>query len=625
MFGRLVVFILLIPGSLLSQDILFTVDGNGTTVDEFLYTFQKNQQAFTREDVEEYLELYVNFKLKVREARSLGMDTLPTYKSELESFKRQLVQPYLTEKGVTEALVEEAFQRQQEEIAASHILLRLPTNPTPEDTAVVYSRAMNIYNQATPANFPSLATRFSEEPGAVTTKGYLGYFTALQMVYPFETIAYNTPVGEISKPFRTRFGYHIVHVSDRRPSRGKVEISHIMIRFQRDMTAADTAAIEEKIWEVHQLAMENYNWEHLVESYSDDLNTKGKGGVLPAFGVGEMLPAILDVAFSLDTIGQVSDPVLTDFGWHLLRLENTVEPKPFEQVKSDLERKINRDSRSEKGEEVLLERLKHENGYREFALCDSLRRISNVPSENTIDSLKGIERAILQVGDDTQTLRDFAEFIATRNDQKPVHVMLDAFIGHVIKNEEIDRLPQKYPEYGYLLKEYREGILLFDIMTQQIWEPAEQDSVAIAQYFREHLAAYRTPERATLSIFEGSFTDSVKFRAAVDGYLADSSYYQKREQQLASAFGLKVVESGTFTNETSAYVGEVGLKFSGGKAIVIWANTEARIPELQEIKGRVIADFQEYKEMLWVEDLRTKYEVKINKRNLKKIYKQFEI
>ncbi|WP_231862206.1 peptidylprolyl isomerase [Rufibacter sp. DG15C] len=224
---------------------VLTIGPEAVPVSEFAYVYEKNNgnsdSAYSQASVQEYLDLYTNFKLKVAEARSRGLDTTQAFKTELGGYKEQLAQPYLTEKSVTDQLVREAYERSKKEINASHILAAVDMEADPRDTLAAFQKITSLRQQIlNGASFEVLAKTSSDDPSARENNGQLGYFTALQMVYPFENAAYNTPKGQVSEPVRTRFGYHLIKVNDIRTAQGEIKVAHIMVRATQGMPKADS-------------------------------------------------------------------------------------------------------------------------------------------------------------------------------------------------------------------------------------------------------------------------------------------------------------------------------------------------------------------------------------------------
>ncbi|MDB5262459.1 MAG: peptidylprolyl isomerase, partial [Adhaeribacter sp.] len=305
--------------------VLETIGGKPVYTAEFEYVYHKNngnaENANTRASIQEYLDLYTNFKLKVMDAESRGLDTTTAFRQELEGYKQQLAQPYLTEKSVTEKLIREAYDRMQKEVNASHILINVAPDAEPKDTLAAYNKVLELRKRLVAGeDFAQLAHAFSEDPSAKENYGKLGYFTALQMVYPFEDAAYKTLPGQLSQPIRTRFGYHIIKVNDVRSAQGEIKVSHIMVRATPGLPKADSVAAKKKIDEIYTRVARKQNWDQLVAQFSEDVSSAENGGELPWFGTGRMIGNFEEAAFKLAKPGDITRPVQTPYGWHIIKL-----------------------------------------------------------------------------------------------------------------------------------------------------------------------------------------------------------------------------------------------------------------------------------------------------------------
>ncbi|NJM26154.1 MAG: hypothetical protein HC859_12350 [Bacteroidia bacterium] len=296
---------------------LFSVGGTRINAEEFLYLYTKNHtdknKDYTKEKVEEYLQLFINFKLKVAEAKSRGVDTTAAFSIEYNSYRNELRKPYLPDAKIIDSLVVLTYNRMKEEVRAAHILITLKPGASPADTLAVFNKVIELRKRILDGeDFGTLAAQFSEDPSAKVNHGDLGYFTAMQMVFPFETAAYTTPVGQVSLPVKTRFGYHLVKVLDKRPTRGEVEVSHIMIRTGEGANGDDA---RNRILEVFDQTRAGVSWSDLCQQYSEDVNSKNTGGKIRPFGVGVMnsVPEFERVAFALQNPGDISDPFQTAY------------------------------------------------------------------------------------------------------------------------------------------------------------------------------------------------------------------------------------------------------------------------------------------------------------------------
>jgi len=625
------------------EEVLFTVDGDPVSKQEFVYVYKKNNatndSAFTKSDVEEYLDLYKKFKLKIAEAESQGLDTTKSFKKEFNTYQEQLKKPYLTETKVTEKLLQEAYDRYKTEINASHLLLKVDPNASPEDTLKTYNRLLEIRDEAENTAFEELAKKYSQDPSAARNGGNLGYFTSFQMVYPFESAAYKTPEGEVSDPVRTRFGYHLIKVHDKRPSQGKVMVSHLMIR---SFANQDSTVARNKIFELYEQATGGANWEQLVEQFSQDVNSKKKGGVLPAFKVGQMPFPFQEAAFSIQEPGEFSDPVRTPYGWHIIRLEKREPLESFDEMKTSIQARIKRDSRADINKKVLINRLKKENGFslneenkkEIFSLVDS----SLIKGKWSYPETTGLlEKNLFTVGDTTYNVKSFADYVVANqratggSPSLYMQRLYDDFEHDAILKYEELHLEDKYYDYKMLVKEYKEGIMLFQLMEDEVWQKAVDDSVGLRNYYESNNAKYKWKERLHATIYN---SDSDKIISDIERLIAadDSLAWSKKELEnkynQQTALTLEV-ESGKYEIGENSIVDKVEkstgihkLDLGDRKALVyVHSIIPPEVKPFDQIKGIVISDYQNFLEKEWLEQLKEKYPVVVNEEVLKDVYK----
>jgi peptidyl-prolyl cis-trans isomerase SurA len=497
-----------------TEPVIETIGGTPVYVSEFSYVYNKNNasnaDAYTKDNINEYLNLYTNFKLKVREAEAMGLDTSASFKKELEGYRRQLAQPYLTEKSVTDLLTKEAYERMKEEINASHILINLSPDAEPKDTLVAYNKIMDIRKKALNGeSFEKLAVEYSQDPSAKLNKGNLGYFTAMQMVYAFETAAYNTKKGEVSMPVRTRFGYHLVKVNDRRKSQGQVKVAHIWVRATTGISESDSIAAKQKIDEIYSKLKAGEEWNSLVTQFSDD--AKSKNGELQWFSAGKMLPSFEEAAFALQKPGDISNPVQTPYGWHIIKLLEKKELESFQQMEPNIKSKVSKD-RSEINKAALISRLKKENNFIEYpkgldaalAMADS--SLLQGSFKKTADAKNN--QPLFEINKQKYNINDFFSYIKdkqkVRRNVTPTQYMRTLYTDYVneqlISYEEA-HLGEKYPDYRMLVKEYRDGILLFQLMDEKVWSKAIEDTAGLKSFFNKNRDKYKWDYRAYTTIF----------------------------------------------------------------------------------------------------------------------------
>ena len=524
---------------------LFVVENEPVSVEEFKYVYKKNnfnrsEEVSSSDDIKNYLDLYVNFKLKVREAESRGLHESDAFKSELEGYRKQLAKPYLTETSVNEQLAKQAYERLKEEVNAAHILIDIPGSGTPEDTLSAYQQAISIREQALSGKeFTTLASQHSKDPSAATNGGNLGYFSALQMVYPFEEAAYNTAIGAISQPVRTQFGYHLVKVLDRRQARGKVKVSHIMVRAAEGVSEIDSLSAIKQINEIYQRLQNGGNWDQLCQQFSDDLATRAKSGALPWLGAGDMsnIPTFEKAAFALDQIGNISAPVQTPYGWHIIRLDDKKELEPYEEKAEELKQKIARDSRSELNQQALIKKLKSDNQFIPFpstkmqalgASSDSL-----FLGTGTFDSAALIlKQPLFKIGEQRFPVKLLYEYVAQNNkpgqfrsSEEAKEKLYQKFEESSLIQYEEDHLAEKHEDYRMLLQEYRDGILLFQLMDEMVWDKAIKDTTGLNNFFNAQQQQYIWQPRVKAAVYSSSKPSVIE---QVNAFLEDGSYvYEK--------------------------------------------------------------------------------------------------
>ena len=622
-----------------NQLVLFQVNKKPVTVDEFIYLYKKNHQDaekdFTEEKINEYLGLFINFKLKVEEARVRRLDTTKVFLTEYNGYRDELRKPYLPDSKLVDSLVMLTYARLQEEIKASHILISLKPEASPADTLKAYTEIIDLRNKVVSgADFATIASKHSDDPSAKGNGGNLGYFTSMQMVYPFETAAYTTPVGDISQPVRTKYGYHILKISDRRPSRGEVEVSHILMRTGRDK---ENDKIKDSIFSVHDQLRAGVNWNELCSQFSEDANTKDDGGKLQPFGTGDM-SAVAEferIAFALEKPGEISDPFQTQFGWHIMRLERKIPKPTFEEMKASLRNKVTRDERTELSKKDLQNKLRLEYQFTEnpaekkslMAAADSTLpkamwnpKIPTEIGEQTIFTLNSVSYAIADVV-------SFAK--AT---QRPSKLSPEQYLDHLY-NDFVDkevialvekRIMKDHPEYRYLLQEYYEGILLFDIMEKEVWSKASSDSTGQHAFFESHKADYTTGERVHATLYSSNY---LGFRAPLQKLIADSL-----EGSIDNFIVQNKVktETGYFTKEEKAVLSQVpwtkGLHSAENKGIYYLAWLKDILPagemSFEEARPSIISDYQGFLEKNWVGQLKKRYRVKVNEKGKQYILQQ---
>jgi peptidyl-prolyl cis-trans isomerase SurA len=618
-----------------AKEVLFSVENEPVYLSEFIRVYTKNLnlvQDESQKDVDEYLKLFTNYKLKLKEAKAQGLNEKETYKKELKNYKSELTKNYMTDHEVTDALIKEAYANVSQDIKASHILVRLNNNATPKDTLAAFNQIKNLRERALKEGFD--VVRKAVHNGETLFGEELGWFTGFRMVYNFEKVAFATPIDSISQPFKTRFGYHIVKVEDKRKARGSCSVKHIMITKPKDSSAAAKTRIDE----IYKKIQQGEEFEALAKQFSDDKNSASSGGLLKPFSSGDLsVPEFEDAAFNLTNKGDISKPIQTNFGWHIIKLEKKAKLKDFERLKPELERKVKRDTRSQLIEEALIERLKekynivkHEERLDYFVsiMTDAFRkRTWNLP-----ESFKG-DPVFMTIGKQSFTNADFGKFLESyqnrtlknKSFQTIVEEAYNAFLKTKIKAVEEENLEFENEEFANVLNEYREGLLLFDLMQSTIWDTAKTDSTAIQAYYDTHKADYSWPERAKAEVASASNKKVIKKVAQ----LMQNGIEAEKIKKMINLEGVVnvIFTTDTMTAKHQALPKDFDFKkgvskiYKHNKGYVV-AKVLDILPKKQkayeDVKGIVMSDYQNHKEALWLEELRQKYKVVVNQDILKK-------
>jgi len=652
--------------------VIMTINGLPVYQSEFLYIYTKNNAcvSYKKEDLDAYMEMFINYKLKVKEAERLGYDTIPKLVNELGQYRNQLSLPYMVDKEKNEALIKEAYDRTASEIRASHILVRIKPDAIPADTLIAYKKIMAFRERIVGGeDFVTVAKGNrnepgSEDPSAATNGGDLGYFTAMQMVYPFEEAAFNTPVGGVSMPVRTSFGYHIIKVTDKRVAPGKMEAAHIMVLSSETMTEEDQKKAEQKINEIYALLQKGESFEDLAGKYSDDQSSKSKGGKLPEFGAGtkqRMVPAFEQAAFSIPADGQYSAPFLSPYGWHIVKRIKLTPVGTYEEMYRELKLKVEHDIRAEKTKIAFINSLKTQYNYSDNAEKLLPLFYNNMGTEIFQGTWKGLSHGpnhhdvLFKFNDLTFVVEDFEYYLITTqtpgradNIEKYIRAKFDAFVMSELLKYEDSQLESKYPEFKSLMQEYRDGILVFEVMQNEIWNKASKDTAGIRNYYDSHRAEFVYPVRYKGELYK--CIDKATAQQVIDYIESDTMDYAEIQASVNEASELNLlVKRNTFNSETTEAFkiakeakntegSEVSAdpckkkkpakkakyrKFKKGlNKMFVYKNEyyvffveEVLLPrerEYSEAKGLVTAAYQNHLEAEWLKNLRTTYQVVVN-------------
>jgi peptidyl-prolyl cis-trans isomerase SurA len=635
-----------------NDPVLFTVDNVPVRVSEFSYIYSKTNQDkadYSEASLREYLDLYIKFKLKVTRARDMQLDTVDALRKELEGYRRQLANSYLVDKEVTEKLVEEAYRNMQQDVEVSHIFLNCPMNANAADTLRAYRRITNWQNLLKKgASFEQLAADSSEDQSAKENRGNLGYLTAMlpNGYYALEKAVYNAKPGSVLGPIRSNNGYHLARVGAFRPARGEVEVAQILFRKGKDEAA--NAHIKARADSVYAaLSAGKSTWDESCSRFSDDKTTNTKGGYLGFFGINRYQRNFEDAAFGLVKDGDVSMPIETSIGWHIIKRISRRPIQSLDIMRRPLSERIKRDARSELAKQSMIQRIKKESLYKDFpAVLDrwAAKQVDTVfltyrwkpdPAQP--------KDVMMQFGPDhPYTTADFESFCASASRERmrgsgtPMREVIDqlynSWTDDVAMQFEESQLDKKYPEFKSLMREYEEGILLFDATKQLVWDKANADTLGLQAFYDTQLQGkYMWGERArtslyTLKTIDLKTVEAVRKMAQTKPAAEVLEKFNKKEETLTVLE--KRYEKGK--NKDLGDLWTAGAmtdsKIDEGTKTAVFYKIEAIEPPTQkalsESRGYAVADYQDYLEKQWVDELRKLYPVKVDEAVFKGLVKK---
>ncbi len=620
-----------VPKKELTPVLLFSIQNKPVYAEEFIYLYRKNhvkKEDFTEQKVNEYLNLFINFKLKVTEARARGLDTTAVYLKEFNTYKEELKRPFTAEKDEMDRLTREVYQRLTEEIKASHILIAIKQDAAPQDSMMAYKKIQMIRDRILKGeDFEKLAKEFSEDPSVKTNGGNLGYFTALQMVYPFEQAAFQLKPGEVSLPVHTRFGYHLIKVTDRRPARGEVEVSHILLR----TSSSDDTKVKNKIFEIDDQLQGGRSWDEICKEYSDDLSTKDHGGRLRPFGVGAMpgVPEFEAMAFSLKEPQEISDPFKSAYGWHIIRLEKRIPVPPYKDMEASLQRKVKSDERLQISARRMVDEKKRKFEFSEnIEMNNVVHALADTSLKNGNWKFKGNEslrtQTFFSLGNNKYTVGEFIHYVEKSqkaNTLSPATYMEqlhDRFLQEKLNDVEEAQLISENSEFRALLNEYKEGILLFTIMEQEVWNKASGDSLGQHNYFLENKEKYKAGNRVSARIY--SMTDKNFLDEVVKKVSAGDSIKGEIVKKFKTILPLRNYERGEnkAVDKVQWAVGVHTAEVDGTYYLVTIDNlVPPGVKSFEDARAKIISDYQEALEKRWIVKLKQKYPVKVNNKGNK--------
>lgn len=620
----LFVFAFVLTGYSKKEKPLITIGKTDISRAEFERIYKKNNSNLynknDKKSPKEYLDLFINFKLKVIEAERLQMDTSKAFINELAGYRKELAAPYLTDVKFDQQLVKELYRRMSHEVNASHILIRVDKNAPEEDVKKAYDKIVKVRQEILNGlDFEQAAKKYSEDPSARNNGGNLGYFSAFQMVAPFEDAAFSTPIGEVSEPVRTSFGFHLIKVHDIRENKGEVQVAHIMKMFPQNVTNEQKLKLKAEIDSIYQQLQNGADFAELAKTKSDDKRSAPKGGEMPWFTSGRMIKEFAEPAFALKNVGDVSKPVESAFGYHIIKKLGFRPIPSFEESKSEIEEKIKRDpERSETSKKVFVQELKKEYSFSEDSAGIALlkgKKIENDIDNNTFN--------LFTLNGKTFNFKQFKRFIDNQKINSGSYIThFEDWVEKEITDYEDSRLEEKYDDFRYLMQEYHDGILLFNISEQKIWNYAVEDSAGLEQFYQNHKDKYMWGER-----FKGSIIvcQSEEVRDQIDKYFAAEMSTEEIIDLVNKTENKVTITEGAWekgSNPVVDYYVWNGVKPENFDSNTTFIRGDKIPPEpklLDEARGLYISDYQSFLEEKWIKELRKKYKVKVNKKLLKQI------
>jgi len=618
--------------------VLFTVEDIEVSLLEFKYIYEKNNREgadYSEPSLTEYLDLYAKFKLKVKLGQDLQMDTIQALKDELDGYRKQLAKSYLNDKEVTEKLTKEAYERMQEDVHVSHILFKAGKNISHEDESRLDAKAQLVLARIRAGeSFEMLTKEFTEDKSTANNGGDLGYLTAMlpNGFYGMECAIYSLEAGEISEPVRSPLGYHLLKVNDKRPARGQIEVSHILARIEEDRS--NVQAAKSKIMGIQQGLKSGRDFEELARSVSDDQRTAKRGGYIGKISINMYDPVFEEAAYSVVNAGEYSEPVETKIGWHIIKLLKKIEVGDFDAEKRQLAARMSSDERMDIAKRTMINSIKSESGYKVDsilldtfinALNDDFHsfkwQIPKLPKGKIITFNEGPAKSMDQFLDFVQShARERMRAQSVVDVQTTAYDLFSQFSdGACLEYEEI-HLVEKYPEFAALMREYEEGILLFEVTKMMVWDKATTDTAGLREFFNSHRQKYLWPEQAEVVAYTISGMDE---KSALKSYR--SALIEAPSDWLARMNKKDSVAVIAPSNMEKEELEAAGWQWTAGWSSPLKSAPDQnatftrvlsiqpeRPKELVETRGYVIADYQDYLEKEWVHELSQKYSVLVN-------------
>ena len=621
---------------------LMIIGQEKVSVDEFLRIYQKNNQSttsYSEKDVQEYVELFTLFKMKLQEAKRMRLDTLPMLKEDYQKYTDQLVQNHFVDKNYIENIWKAQYEHMKYDVKVAHIMVKCAPNANPSDTLIAYNKLNYLRQQATKDNFAKLATENSEDQSSAIKGGLLGYITAFMTFPEFEQPCYQTPIGAISSIFRTQYGYHIIHVLDKRVARGKIKVAHIYLKKSEKPEVA-----EKQIQEAYkQIISKKITFENAVKKYTEDASTKENYGVLNEFGVSEMVNDFEEQCFALKNPGELSRPFMTEYGWHLVKLIEKIPVKGYEDSKDYIKQRMANDPRVNNLKGIAYSRILAKYKFTETP-ANLSPLMANMPDtffmiKNwVLKPMKAIEsNTLFSFAGKSFNLKDFSNYVNTnyntassKSKKDAIDAMYAAYKEKVIWQLAKEQLSAEDKTYSQLESEYMNGLLIFEIMDREVWKKALADTLGSMKMYEEVKSNYWFKDRFMLEGIKTKKTEGLDTYIQSLTSLSAKVVFEKIKQSKDSnefVYYERTIERGDYPEIDKAMDAKaISVQFKDEDKSSILAKVVKLLPpsikSYSEIRGRIQNLYQNKLEKEWGASLRSKYPVKINNIELSKIIKK---
>ena len=620
-----------------TDPVLMTVNGEDIPVSEFKYLYNKNrQQQLEPQTIEDYLQMFEIYRLKVADAKAEGKDTTAAFRREMAQYRKELMQPYLADSAFIYTLIDTAFARENEEVEASHIML-LKTRDIGANLRsrqILDSLRTEIKNGA---DFKELASKYSQDRSVINNSGYLGFIASGRFPYSFESAVYETPEGEVSEIIESPVGYHLVIPGKRRPSKGKVEVAHIMKMIAKNSTPDIEEKQKSAIDSIYRLVIaEPDRFGELARTLSDDKGSARSDGKLPEFGAGEMVPEFEEASFNL-AVGEISQPIKSQFGWHIIKKYGEKPSRTYDEVKQDVIKKISnpQDVRNEMINNNIRENLRKKYKVaRNQSSIDKMKEISG----GRIDSLiytnwTQMPQSVATVADKEIPISRVASRLSKVVETRPE--VTDKLIDDAINSEIEVSLTEAEEEWQYdnneeyrnLIREYTDGSMLYEISVEKVWDKAAKDQDGLENYFITHKGKYNWDQPYAKGLLVQVANDSIAglIKNDVEGLPTDKKIEIIKSKYPGKAQVEKfIVPQGVNAMVDNAMFGgnPAKPKLKNYETFIILEGRLLQTPEeWSDVRGVVTSDYQEALESEWISELKNRYPIIVNEKEFKKLKK----